>query len=199
MCNAAPTHQRTALLARSLCLCRQLQACSSFLARPGHVVLTSWQHHAGLAACACACSAKPLAHCSARAALAVQSHGVLAVPRLTQLMRVHAAKSPVHGSAGQALTVHHPGALPAEYILTAEGAGTPFSVISPLRSFADGTRLYKLFSRAPLAQEQLGALVTGAVRVAERDWTAAYPVFGAPERFAPFQLAQVTPWDRSVS
>ena len=79
----------------------------------------------------------------------------------------------------------------AEYILTAEGAATPFSVIAPLRELPDGTRLYKLFSRAPLAADELAALFgAAAARVAEHDWAAAYPVFGAPERFAPFQLAE---------
>ena len=32
---------------------------------------------------------------------------------------------------------------------------------------------------------------SNASRVAERDWAAAYPQFGAPEAFAPFQLAEV--------
>ena len=43
----------------------------------------------------------------------------------------------------------------------------------------------------PLAEELLGALFRNASRVAERDWAAAYPKFGAPEAFAPFQLAEV--------
>ena len=79
----------------------------------------------------------------------------------------------------------------AEYILTSEGAHTPFSVISPLRAFGDGSRLYKLFSAAPLDDALLRALFRNATRVAERDWAAAYPRFGAPEAFAPFQLAEV--------
>ncbi|KAK9839631.1 hypothetical protein WJX81_001751 [Elliptochloris bilobata] len=93
--------------------------------------------------------------------------------------------------------------LPAEYILTAEGAGTPFSVISRLRTFVDGSRLYKLFSAAPMADAQLAALFRNASRVAEHDWAAAYPVFGAPEGFAPFQLAEglmyVSAWENAAS
>lgn len=91
-----------------------------------------------------------------------------------------------------ALTCALPAPCAAEYILTAEGAGTPFSVISPLRAFPDGSRLYKLFSRAALPDALLeGLFGAGVARVAERDWAAAYPVFRAPEGFAPFQLAEV--------
>lgn len=64
-------------------------------------------------------------------------------------------------------------------------------MVSPLRAFGDGSRLYKLFSAAPLGDALLHALFRNASRVAERDWAAAYPKFGAPEAFAPFQLAEV--------
>lgn len=68
-------------------------------------------------------------------------------------------------------------------------AQTPFSSISVLRFYANGTRLYKIFSSEPLPAVLLSALFYMPVVHALHDWLA-YPTFHVPEAFAPFQLTE---------
>lgn len=75
-----------------------------------------------------------------------------------------------------------------EYVMVAEDAGAPFSVIAPLTSLsANGTRLYKTFSPAALSEKQVDALFDDSAVLLSRAWEA-YPHFQPPERFAPFVL-----------
>jgi len=78
--------------------------------------------------------------------------------------------------------------LPADQVLTTEHAGTPFSVVSPVRRLPSGATLYKLFSHQPLGKHLLAAMFHDHKKVAHQDWYA-YPQFKPPEKFAPFRLA----------
>ena len=72
--------------------------------------------------------------------------------------------------------------------MISEHAGTPFSVISPARSYADKTHLFKLFSTDPLEEEALKQIFSHHTVIASFPWYA-YPRFRPPEQFAPFRLA----------
>ena len=68
------------------------------------------------------------------------------------------------------------------------GAQTPFSSISALKIYPNGTALYKLFGSERMGVSLLSAMFVGHSVQAEHDWRA-YPVFQAPEQYAPFELA----------
>lgn len=72
--------------------------------------------------------------------------------------------------------------------MISEHAGTPFSVISPARGYADKTHLFKLFSTEPLEKEALKDIFTQHTVIASFPWYA-YPQFHPPEQYAPFRLA----------
>lgn len=73
-------------------------------------------------------------------------------------------------------------------IMISEHAGTPFSVISPARAYADKTHLFKLFSTDPLQAEALNDIFTQHTVIASFPWYA-YPEFHPPEQYTPFRLA----------
>ncbi len=64
--------------------------------------------------------------------------------------------------------------LAGEYVMVAEDAGVPFSVIAPLSRLEDGTRLYKLFSEAVLTQQEVAALFSDGRVLLSHPWKA-YP------------------------
>lgn len=67
-------------------------------------------------------------------------------------------------------------ALPAgEYIMLAEGARVPFSVVAPLTSYGNGTRLYKVFSSEALGTVETERLFGAGSRVIARHVWKAYP------------------------
>ena len=72
--------------------------------------------------------------------------------------------------------------------MISEHAGTPFSVITPARVYADKTHLFKLFSTDPLQAEALNDIFSQHTVVASFPWYA-YPEFRPPEQYAPFRLA----------
>lgn len=61
-----------------------------------------------------------------------------------------------------------------EYVMVAEDAGVPFSVIAPLSALQNETRLYKLFSPAVLTQQEIAALFQDGQVVLSHPWKA-YP------------------------
>lgn len=61
-----------------------------------------------------------------------------------------------------------------EYIMVAQGANVPFSVIAPITAYVNGTRLYKTFSSARLSQEVTKQLFAEHSILAEHPWEA-YP------------------------
>ena len=73
--------------------------------------------------------------------------------------------------------------------MISEHAGTPFSVISPARAYADKTHLFKLFSTDPIGEEALGNIFSQHRVIATFPWYA-YPQFHPPEQYAPFRLAE---------
>ncbi|BDA40407.1 Prenylcysteine oxidase [Coccomyxa sp. Obi] len=80
-------------------------------------------------------------------------------------------------------------ALPrGEYVMVSEDAQTPFSVIGPQKDLLNGLRIYKLFSKQPLANATVTAIFANLTVLSSREWKA-YPHFSPPERFPPFQLA----------
>ncbi len=66
------------------------------------------------------------------------------------------------------------GVCAGEYIMVAEGASLPFSVVAPFSNYVNGTRLYKVFSSALLDQKLIGQLFESASVVAKHSWKA-YP------------------------
>ncbi|KAL3154565.1 hypothetical protein ABBQ32_014022 [Trebouxia sp. C0010 RCD-2024] len=81
--------------------------------------------------------------------------------------------------------VNHP---PKGAIMITEHARTPFSAISPARTYADKTNLFKLFSKDPMEEEVLSNIFSQHRLIATFPWYA-YPHFHPPEQFAPFRLA----------
>ena len=67
-------------------------------------------------------------------------------------------------------------------------ANTPYSSVSPIAVFPNGTKLYKLFSSKPLPDDLLMRMFHNHSKQSMHDWYA-YPVFNPPEDFAPFKLA----------
>lgn len=54
----------------------------------------------------------------------------------------------------------------ADQVLTTEHAGTPFTVVSPLRRLPSGRTLYKMFSLRPLHHRLLDAMFHNHTKVA---------------------------------
>ncbi|DBB04108.1 hypothetical protein WJX77_009419 [Trebouxia sp. C0004] len=79
-------------------------------------------------------------------------------------------------------------ARPKGTIMVSEHAGTPFSVISPARQFADKTILYKIFSTNAMQKQALRSIFVEHEVIGTFPWYA-YPKFQPPEQYAPFKLA----------
>ncbi len=76
----------------------------------------------------------------------------------------------------------------AGLIMATGSAPTHFSAISPVKSYEDGTFLYKLFLDGHDDVATLDGIFSNYTIVGQHDWHA-YPHFEPPEEFAPFQLA----------
>lgn len=95
----------------------------------------------------------------------------------------HTTKTQLHPNIEGSMLV-----MACESIMVTAAAETPFSSVSPVIEFPNGTTVFKIFSAAPLSTGLLARMFGDVQLSAVHDWLA-YPKFDPPEKFSPFVLA----------